>query len=238
MKYVIAFAVFVLPIASRFLAGRWLSRRRTQARTQAWLTLRTELGLEPVDNAGEIPADNLPFKIGLFEGGENRWACNAMQGAALGFRTLFLDYQYTEWQSQLEGGVKSVDRFYTVAAFENKQHNLARFELRKRKRLLARQKIKLEGNLEFNKHFTLTGADAAGVGGLFTPQLLNFLVSANLSPKWHIEASGSWLVFWMKQLQPKNLARFLQDTSLITASFFQNCGSLEVKARYEAVGKA
>ena len=203
------------------------------------LALRTELGLEPVDNAGEIPADNLPFKTGLFEGGEKRLARNAMQGAALGFRTLLFDYRHTVDVGGVgtEGGGSS-ERFYTVAAFESKRHNLARFELRKRKLLLARQKIRLVGNLEFSKRFTVTGADTAGAGRLFTPQLLNFLVSANLSPKWHIEASGSWLVFWMKQIKPKRLRKFFQDTSVIASGFFQNCGSLEAKARHEAVGKA
>lgn len=231
MSYAIAaFAIAVVVGIARVIVPRWLRRRRNQD----ILAARSELGLEPFNCSEIIPADQLPFKTRLLEQGQDRFAYNAMQGVTYGLHALLLDYQYNIDVSDENGCTSKASRSYTVAAFKSSEHRLPTFELRKKKLWFGGGNTKL-GNAQFDKHFALTLPGTPSPSDLFRTPLIDFLVGTKVDPKWHMEANGSWLIFWMKQVDAKKMREFFQNSAVTAAGFFQNCGCENFKAERHAV---
>jgi hypothetical protein len=159
----------------------------------------------------------------LFTTGDDRMAENIMEGSVGGLRTVLFDYRFEVPNTGEAAG--TVTRTQSVAAFASPSHQLPSFRLQKKRLLsLSFTRVDVEGSPEFSKRFFLTGKDAEGVRRTYSPQLVNFLVTANVNEKCFIEGAGRWLAFYQpgKRLPPNEWAGFLGQASPIAAGFFQN----------------
>lgn len=216
---ILIWVIGFLALAGLLIMADRRQQRRQKAFTETVRALASELGWTVVNGNGALSVETYRFGTDLFRKAEPS-AAHAIEGTIGGLRAVLFEYSYERGSGDEAQTVRQ-----TVTAFSNKAVSLPAFDLRK-KQLSSRlsfHKIKIENSPEFSKRFVVTGADASAVQRLFSPALVNFLLS-NFDDTLRLEAAGQWIVLTTgKKLPAESWKSFLEQSSQIARGLFDHC---------------
>ena len=212
-------AIVVLIIIAAIVVALVVLIRRETARTKRVIAVAQELGMRVTNDK------NIFKEIGteLFSWGAERNASNALEATIDKRRALLFEYAASDGGNEPGKAV-----FLTVTAFASPEHNLPSFVLGK-KGLLNFGAVDIEAGPEFAGRFVVSGKDKGAILSLFTPSLINFLISTELDKQWTLEGAGNWLVFHRgeKRLPTEQWRSFLEGTSQIAGQFYSVARSFD-----------
>ncbi len=85
--------------------------------------------------------------------------------------------------------------------------------------------VKFDSNPEFSRHFLVDSPDRkeAAIRALFTPELLNFVVSSDAAHEWAVEGEGEWLIAYrpaeQAEVMPDHYREFFDRAAAIADAF-------------------
>jgi hypothetical protein len=149
-----------------------------------------------------------------------------MTASTGGFQIGLFDYSYIQGKSTV---------IQTVATFTQDQW-LPPFELRAEGVLdriedaITHKDIDFDSHPEFSRRYLLRSPDEENTRRFFTPSLLTYMEQPPPEKKWHIEATGTTLIFYRGwPLKPSDVRAFLDDTSAIARIFINQSRVEELK---------
>src|SRR5258708_8300663 len=144
-----------------------------------------------------------------------------MTGSTSGLQVSLFDYRYTVGKSTV---------VQTVAVF-TQDLQLPPFELRPEGFLdrigdaVMHKDIDFDSYPEFSRRYLLRSPDEVSTRKFFAPSLLAYLEQTPSEQKWHIESTGTSLIFYRGfPLKPSDIPAFLDQTSSIATSIFSSAG--------------